>query len=335
MDEVTHVKHYEAIIIGGGQAGLATAYYLRRAGVDFLILDNQTKPGGAWQQFWPSLTMFSTSDFSHLPGWQMPPHEGFPPASHVVDYFTRYEQRYDFPIQRPVNVDIVDYDGKKYIVRAGQQEWTADNIVSATGIWSSPFVPSYPGTIIGAFWHSANYPGVEPFRGKKVAVVGGANSGAQIAAELSEVADVTWYTQEEPRWMPDDVDGRVLFRHSSQRALAIQRGEKDPGADSEFGDIVMTPPVLAARDSGRLKATPMFASIDETDADHLIWCTGFRPALKAVRKLVQDGVPLHPGLHLVGYGDWTGPGSATILGVSPYAKIAAAEIASSVGKGKK
>ena len=132
--------------------------------------------------------------------------------------------------------------------------------------------------------------------------------------------------------MPDEVDGRVLFRRNSQRALAIQRGEPDPGTDSQLGDIVMLPEVLTARDAGRLAATPMFSSLNEVQADHLIWCTGFRPALGPVRRLLNGRVPVFPGLHLVGYGDWTGPGSATITGVGPYAKQTARAIADPLGK---
>ena len=164
-----------------------------------------------------------------------------------------------------------------------------------------------------------------------MAVVGAANSGAQIAAELSQVARVTWYTRHEPQWMPDDVDGRVLFQRNRQRALAILRNEPDPGPDSQLGDIVMLPHVLQARDAGRLTATRMFASLDEVKAEHLIWCTGFRPALGPVRELLDGRVPTVPGLHLVGYGDWTGPGSATITGVGPSAKQAAQEIIAALG----
>ncbi|QGU07210.1 putative oxidoreductase CzcO [Corynebacterium occultum] len=323
---------YEAIIIGGGQSGLATAYYLLRAGVNTLVLDDQPSPGGGWRHVWPSMTLFSTAEFSNLPGWPMPFYEGFPPASHVVDYLTAYERRYQVPVERPVTVDRVDYDGEYYRIQAGERAWSAKNIVSATGTWSAPFAPTYPGIFAGTHWHSANYPGVAPFRGERVAVVGGANSGAQIAAELTRVAEVTWYTREQPRWMPDEVDGRVLFRRNRQRALAIQRGEPDPGADSELGDIVVLPEVREARDSGRLVATPMFSSLDEVDADHLIWCTGFRPAIRPVRRLLANGPPKHPGLHVVGYGDWTGPGAATITGVGPHAKQAAQKIAASVGK---
>lgn len=321
--------HHQAIIIGGGQAGLATAYHLRRADIDFLILDNQPGPGGAWQQYWPTLTLFSTAGFSNLPGIQMPTYgqDEYPPASHVVDYFTRYEQRYDLPVERPVQVTGVTWEEGIYTVHAGQRSWTTPHLVSATGICSTPHTPSYPGSLTGTFWHAANYPGPDTFRGTRVAVVGGANSGAQIAAELSEVAEVTWYTREEPRWMPNDVDGRELFRRNSARALALQRGQPDPGADSELGDIVMVPQVRRARDSGRLRATPMFESVDEVTADHLIWCTGFHPTLGHLREVLDGRTPRHPGLYLVGYGEWTGPGSATILGVNPYARATAREIA--------
>ena len=324
--------HREAIIIGGGQAGLATAYYLLRAGVDILVLDDQPNPGGAWLHVWPSLRLFSTAEFSNLPGWPMPPYDGFPPASHVVDYLAAYEQRYRIPVQRRVAVDEVTYEDGIYHVRAGTKSWTTENVVAATGTWSAPFVPSYPGTFAGTQWHSANYPGTTPFRSTTVAVVGGANSGAQIAAELTSVAEVTWYTRQPPRWMPDEVDGRVLFRRNRLRALALQRGEPDPGTDSALGDIVVLPEVRRARDTGRLQATPMFTSLDEIDADHLIWCTGFRSAIGPIRRLLDHGRPKHPGLHVVGYGDWTGPGAATITGVGPYAKQAARRIAASVGR---
>ncbi|WP_245945697.1 ArsO family NAD(P)H-dependent flavin-containing monooxygenase [Corynebacterium senegalense] len=317
-------EYHQAIIVGGGQAGLATGYYLRKRGVDFLILDDQPAPGGAWRHVWPSMTLFSASEFSNLPGWPMPYYDGFPPAEHVVRYLTEYERRYALPVERPVRVEKVTHDGEAFRLDTSAGAFTADNVIAATGTWSAPFVPSYPGTFSGRQWHSANYPGVEPFRGARVAVVGAANSGAQIAAELTDVAEVTWYTRHEPRWMPDDVDGRVLFRRASQRAAAIRRGEPDPGPDNALGDIVVLPRVRAARDSGRLTATPMFGSLDEVDADHLIWCTGFRPAITPLRSLF-DATP--PGLFFVGYGDWTGPGSATLTGVGQYAREVAERVA--------
>ena len=337
---------HEAIVVGGGQSGLATTFYLLRAGVDVLVLDDQPGPGGAWRHAWPSLTLFSTAGFSNLPGVPMPAHEGFPPARHVVDYLAMYERRYRIPVERPVRVGRVEaLDGGGFRVHAAApaRTWTCARVIGATGTWSAPFVPAYPGRFSGRQWHSANYPGPAPFAGRSVAVVGAANSGAQIAAELLEdpdVGEVTWYTRHAPRWMPDDVDGRVLFRRNRERFREIAAGRPDPGSDSRLGDIVVLPQVRRMRDAGRLTATPMFASLSQVGADHLIWCTGFRPALGPFRGLLGGaGRPRRrttdphepvPGLHLVGYGDRTGPGSATILGVGPYAKQAARAVAEEV-----
>ena len=98
--------------------------------------------------------------------------------------------------------------------------------------------------------------------------------------------------------MPDEVDGRVLFRHNRQRALAIQHGGPDPGADSELGDIVVLPKVRTTRDAGRLTATPMFNSLDQVTTDHLIWCTGFRPSLGPVRRLLDGTTPRLSLIHI-------------------------------------
>lgn len=321
----------DVIVIGGGQSGLATAYYLQRLGIKPLILDGEDAPGGAWQHVWPSMTLFSASDFSNLPGRPMPHYEGYPPAQHVVDYLKDYERRYGFTVERPVRVNTVDYIDGTFFIHAGDCRWQAKTVVAATGTWSAPFIPSYPGTFTGKQWHCAGYPGPKPFVDSKVAVVGAGNSGAQIAAELSEVAEVTWFTRHEPRWMPDDVDGRVLFQNSRERILALKRGEPDPGPDESIGDIVVLPAVRAARDSGKLRATAMFSSLSEVDADHLIWCTGFRPALQPFRKLMNHSnpsgpVPKVPGLYLVGYGNWVSPGAATIVGVAPIAKEVAGKV---------
>lgn len=323
---------YDAIVIGGGQSGLATAFYLLRAGMETLVLDDQDTAGGAWLHGWPSLTLFSTASASNLPGMMMPSYPGFPPAQHVVDYLASYEQRYSIPVERPVHVDRVEESEGVFTVLAGEKRWTARSVIAATGTWSSPFVPTYPGHFSGKQWHSANYPGPERFAGTRVAVVGGANSGAQIAADLLPVAQVEWFTTHPPRWMPDDVDGRVLFRRNRERLVALSNGEQDPGPSDELGDIVMVPPVREARDRGELSATPMFSSLDEVDADHLIWCTGFRPALRPIRALMKNRDVAVDGLYLVGYGDWTGPGSATITGVAPFAKQAARQAAERVGK---
>ena len=159
-------KHFEAIIIGGGQAGLSTAYYLLRAGVDTLVLDDQEGTGGAWRHVWPSMTLFSTAEFSSLPGK--------PPSDHVIDYLADYEQRYRIPVERPVHVDRVEREDGGYRLHAGDRSWTAPHVVAATGTWSTPFVPAYPGLFTGTQWHSANRGGPLP------GVVRGGGGGGEL-----------------------------------------------------------------------------------------------------------------------------------------------------------
>lgn len=338
----------DVVVIGGGQAGLAAGYYLRRAKADFVILDAQAEPGGAWQHAWPSLRLFSPAQYSSLPGRMMPaPADGgYPTAGDTVAYLTDYEQRYELPIHRPVTVQAVRRANDHLLVETDKGTWQARTVISATGTWQSPYVPHYPGMrdFQGEQLHTVNYQGPEPFAGKRVVIVGGANSGAQILAEVSTVADTTWVTQRPPRLLPDELDGRALF------ALATQRANGGGGI-GDLGDIVAVPPVRDARDRGVLKAEPMFRRLtpegvawpDGTSlvCDTIIWCTGFRPALGHLSPLHLHGpdglIPTEgtratgePRLHLLGYGDWTGPASATLIGASRTAREAVTEIVRSV-----
>ena len=90
---------WDVVIIGGGQAALATAYFLRRTGLSFVMLDAEDGPGGAWRHGWDSLLLFSPGTWSSIAGWMMQPvQEGYPKRDHVIDYLTRYEARYQFPV---------------------------------------------------------------------------------------------------------------------------------------------------------------------------------------------------------------------------------------------
>ncbi|MGA5285240.1 ArsO family NAD(P)H-dependent flavin-containing monooxygenase [Streptomyces griseoincarnatus] len=353
-DTVTGGRHAQVVVIGGGQAGLAAGYHLRRNKLDFVILDAQAAPGGAWRHTWDSLHLFSPAAFSSLPGRLMPAQAGeeYPEAGHVVDYLADYERRYDLPVQRPVRVSAVRPDAGRLRVETDTGVWTAGTVVSATGTWWRPFLPAVPGREVfaGRQLHTTGYRRPADFTGQRVVVVGGGNSGAQIAADLAahDGVDLTWVTQRPPRYLADDIDGRALFDAATARRRALDAGTADTGGVASLGDIVAVPPVRAARDAGLLKAQPMFERLTRdglvwTDgtsarADAVIWCTGFRPALSHLAPLGLRGTRGHiatagtraagePRLHLLGYGDWTGPASATLIGVGRPAREAAAQIA--------
>jgi len=349
----------QALIIGGGQAGLAVAYFLKRHKVEYTILDSEKGPGGAWQHGWDSLRLFSPAKWSSLPGWPMPPSdEGYPSKDHVIRYLAEYEKRYNIPVDRPVKVKSIRKANESFIAYTDKGEWESQVVISATGKWSHPFIPDYPGREIykGKQIHSAYYQNPDPFKGQRVLIVGGGNSGAQILAEVSKVAHTTWVTLEPPLFLPDDVDGRVLFERATEKWKALQEGRTIEVPKGGLGDIVMVPPVKEARARNVLKTVRPFKQFSEegviwqdgtySQADSVIWCTGFKSALKHLRELnviEPDGTIKvngtkslkEPRLWLVGYGDWVGYASATIIGVTRTARDTAIQVAETLGISRK
>jgi len=350
-EAIESMDHVDVIIVGGGQSGLAIGYFLRRTGLSFLILDAEPKPGGAWQHTWDSLRLFSPAQWSSLPGWPMPRDVAgdYPDKSHVLRYLAAYEERYALPVRRPVFVQSVERAGERLAVRADTGVYEARAVVSATGTWRHPYTPHYPGAsdFKGVQMHSAQYKNAAEFSGKRVLVIGGGNSGAQILAEVSLVADTVWATKEPPLFLPDSVDGRVLFERATERWKARVEGREANDIPGGLGDIVMIPTVRHARERGVLVAVNMpegmtpsgavWAGGREEHFDAIIWCTGYRPALRHLEALgvVQaDGrvavdetrSQVEPRLWLVGYGEWTGFASATLIGIMRSARATAQEI---------
>lgn len=353
----------DTAVIGGGQAGLAVAYYLRRAGVDFVVLDDQEAPGGAWRGGWESLRLFSPAGASSLPGWPMPRARdgGYPTRDEVVAYLTEYEDRYGLPVLRPWPVRAVQEGADPEFLEVHGPDGAlvlARTVVSATGTWRAPVRPALPGLdrFQGTMIHSADYrsPGALGLGDRgggppRVMVVGGGNSGAQILAEVSRHAWTWWATRELPVFLPDDVDGATLFDEASARYRARQSGRPEPPRRS-LGDIVMVPSVREARERGVLTPRPLPLRFTEAGAiaaegapveelDAVVLCTGYRPALGHLSPLgLGDrgvGVPVegthalgNPRVWLVGYGGWTGYASATLIGVGRTARATVDEIRS-------
>ena len=347
-------KEIQVVIIGGGQASLAVGYYLKRTKLNFVILDDQIEPGGAWLHTWRSLKLFSPGSFSSLPGWLFPQtKENYPTRDEVICYLKNYEERYQMPIHRPVTVSSVTQNEDKLTLNTNTGTIDAQVVINCTGTWGHPYIPSVSGQgeFVGQQLHSAQYVSPEEFTGKKILIVGGGNSGAQILAEISKVAITTWVTQHEPFLLPDDVDGRVLFQVATQQYQAQLDG-RELDTLPTFGDIVMIDSVKDARNRGCLHSDRMFSKLTASGAiwpdgseksfDTIIWCTGFRPNLEHLKALDLESTDRkievkgtrsvkHPRLWFVGYGDWTGFGSATLIGVQRYARSTVNEVQKYLG----
>jgi putative flavoprotein involved in K+ transport len=272
----------------------------------------------------------------------------------VLDYLTKYEERYKFSIQRPVQVASVGPARNSLKIITNTGDLRAKAVISATGTWSNPYIPYVLGqeTFRGRQIHSANYIQPDDYAGQSVLIIGGGNSGAQIMAEVAQIARALWITTKEPLFLPDDVDGRVLFNRAVARMKAQSADTTMAQPIGGIGDIVMVPSVKAARDRGDLVSMRPFVRMtnngviwpdgSQLRVDTVIWCTGFRPALGHLASLgvvERDGrvqvenqrATKEPRLWLAGYGDWTGAGSATLMGAARTARDLVARLLPTLG----
>lgn len=312
------------VVIGAGQAGLAGAYHLRRAGFeperDFVVLDHAPAPGGAWQFRWPSLTYGKVHGMHALPGMELTDADpGRPSAEVIAEYFAAYEQAFDLRVRRPVDVKAVrEGTGGRLLVetadgvdlaegseRSARPDvtWSARALINATGTWDRPFWPRYPGqeTFRGRQLHTAQYPGPEEFAGLRVVVVGGGASGTQHLMELAPyAATTTWVTRRPPVFregpFTEDV-GRAAVALVEER---VRQGLPPKSVVSVTG-LPLNDAIRQAIADGVLDRQPMFDRITpdgvdwadgrHVDADVILWATGFRAAIDhlAPLKLREPG----------------------------------------------
>ena len=329
----------DAVVIGAGQAGLSASYHLTRLGLGHVVLDAEQGPGGAWQHRWDSLTMDDVHGVADLPDGPAPGRGGERANELVPRWFGEYERHHDLPVVRPVRVTAVEDDGDLLVVRAGERSWTARTVVNATGTWSRPFVPHYPGqqSFLGQQLHAVDYPGAEHFRGRRVLVVGGGASAVQLLGEIAPVTDTVWVTRSEPVWrdLAGEFDGRAAIGLVADR---VRRGLPPRSVVSVTG-IALRAQEEEAHRRGAYERRPMFARIEPDGVrwpdgtfeavDVILWATGFRPAVGHLAPLglrsrhggirlltssrdVQSATTAadDPRVQLVGYG----PSASTIGG---------------------
>lgn len=350
------------VVIGAGQAGLSAAYHLQRRGFvsalgpvaydsrSYVVLDAASAPGGAWQHRWESLTMSTVNGIFGLPGSPAPPIDTLEPSREAVPrYFAAYEREFGFPILRPVRVTAVeqaddDPDGP-LLVTTDRGMWRTQAIINATGTWTNPVLPAYPGaeTFRGRQLHTRDYVSADEFAGQRVAVVGGGISAVQQLEEISRHATTFWYTRREPRFIEGEFQPETTGRAVIERVTAdVEAGRPSQSVVSYTG-LAWTPYALAARDRGALTRRPMFTAIEPTGVreadgtltpvDVILWATGFRPAVSHLDPLALRGplggvemrrtrVAADPRVHLIGFG----PSQSTV-GANRAGRDAVGEIA--------
>jgi putative flavoprotein involved in K+ transport len=325
------MESFETVIIGGGQAGLATGYHLARRGRSFVILDASERIGDPWRRRWDSLTLYSPAKYDGLPGMSFPARRAsFPTTAEMADYLETYAAHFQLPVRSGTRVDALSKEGERYLVAADDQTFAAENVVVASGVMQEPIVPSFAPELDPRIrqLHSTDYRNVSQLQEGAVLVVGASHSGADIAYEAA-AEHVTILSGPDTGQIPASVEtrrgragfgvmlfvgkhvltmdtplGRKMRPHVRHGGAPLLRYRKKDLAAAGVERVL-------AKTVGVQDGKPVLDDGRVLDVQNVIWCTGFRRDDSWIRvpyEVDEDGYPAQyrgavasaPGLYFVG-----------------------------------
>ncbi|MGN6169605.1 MAG: flavin-containing monooxygenase [Solirubrobacteraceae bacterium] len=336
------------IVVGGGQAGLGIGYFLARQGHNFAILEAAAEPAAAWRSRWDSLKLFTPARYSGLPGLPFPGDpDSYPGRDEVASYLTEYAQRFALPVVLNSHVRSVRRAEDLYRVELEDRRYTAEQVVIATGPFQVAFVPPIADQLGQDVFqiHSTRYRAPGDLPEGRVLVVGGGNTGFQIAEELAVAREVHLSIGSRQMPLPQRILGRDLFWYlekigTMRRSTDTRIGRRLKGRDTLIGSNPRTLRTRhgvglhprAVKASGR---TIRFSDGSELDVSAVIWATGFRndhswidaPIFDDRHRVVhRRGVTDSPGLYFLGLTWQYTRGSALIGWVADDAAYIADQI---------
>jgi putative flavoprotein involved in K+ transport len=350
-------ERIETVVIGGGQAGLAVGYHLRRLGRPFLILDASDRTGDPWRRRWDSLRLFTPAWANGLPGMPFPaPRRSYPTKDEVADYLEAYATRFELPIRTGTRVDRVSREDGRFRVQAGGQLLEADHIIVAMSSHQMQRVPSFADGLDPAIvqLRSVDYRSPAQLADGPALVVGAHDTGTEIALEVA-AARTTWLSGRNPGQVAFRIDrpfgrwigvplvmflfhrvlnvGNPLGRRASARMLqhagpVVRIKDKDLVA----AGVDRVPRVVGVRDG-----LPLLEDGRVLEAANVIWCTGFDTDLSwidlptasddSIERIHERGIiASEPGLYFVGLSFLSAASSGLLLGVGRDAERVVSKI---------
>jgi putative flavoprotein involved in K+ transport len=326
------VERFDVVVVGGGQAGLATGYHLARRGLHLVILEANQRIGDNWRSRWDSLRLFTPARYDGLPGMRFPGIAGsaFPTRTQMADYLEAYAARMKLPVRTGVRVERLSAAGAKggYVIRAGGTSYEADQVVIATGAFGIPLLPDFAAELDPTIrqLHSSEYLNPAQLRDGPVLVVGAGNSGAEIALDIAPDHE-TWLSGRDPGHIPFRIDSRrarvlfPMFWFMANHVITVNSpiGRRMAGQFRSHGmPVVRVKPddVLAAgvervgRTVGVRGGQPLLEDGRVLQVTNVIWCTGLGQDYRWIELpiLGDHGRPAHargvvpaaPGIYFMG-----------------------------------
>ena len=324
------VERAETVIVGAGQAGLATAYHLQRLGRPCVVLEADRRVGDVWRRRFDSLRLFSPARYNGLPGLDFPaPGWFFPTGREMGDYLERYAAHFELPVETGVEVDGLVKQGDRYLVSAGERDYEARSVVVASGTFQRPITPDFAAALDPGIrqLHSNDYRNPSQLQPGPTLVVGASHSGSDIAHEVASSHPTTLSGPIKGE-LPFRIDGkpaRVIYpvlwflaNHVLTMRTPIGRKAR-PHIRSEGGPLIRYKRAdleeagvehVEAKVVGVEDGRPALEDGRVLDVANVIWCTGFDKDVRWIRIPVTGGdgwpeqtrgaSPASPGLFFVG-----------------------------------
>ncbi|MEK4029973.1 NAD(P)/FAD-dependent oxidoreductase [Pseudobacillus sp. FSL P4-0506] len=335
---------YHTVVIGAGQAGLAMGYYLKQLKQPFIILDRAQKVGEEWSKRYDSLVLFTPRGYSSLPGLRMEGEsQGFPSKDEVARYLNTYASVFDLPIQLNTEVEHVWKENNHFSIKTNREEFKATNVVVATGPFQKPRIPDFAKNLSVDIiqLHSSQYKNPADLQKGTVLVVGGGNSGAQIAVELSKERETYLSISQKMRFLPLKIGNKSIFWWLDKIGILKASHNSWIGRRVQArGDTIFGSELKEAIGNGRITLKERTVHGNETilqfkdqsalEAQNIIWATGFISDyswLDIKGGFNDRGTPIHhrgktsvPGLYFLGLPWQHRRGSALLQGVGDDAE---------------
>lgn len=345
---------FDTIVIGAGQAGLASAYHLQKNRLKYIVFEAGDQPAGSWPNYYDSLNLFSPARYSSLPGLKfLGEPSRYPTKEEVVFYLNEYAKHHELKIRMREKVTAVRRNGGTFeIVTAKGNIFYSKTVISATGAFACPYIPIIEGSnrFKGKTIHSKQYRNVEEFKNQRVIVVGGGNSATQIAFELAEVSAVSIASRKPLAFTPQIVLGKDIHfwlkvtgidTRSYGRKFSTNTSVMDTGKYKEA--ILKNKPERKQMFTHFTEEGVVWSDGNEEKVDSIIYATGYRPNVNYLMSLIgaidKNGIPLQlrgisttiNGLYYVGLSGQRSFSSATIRGVGVDAKYIVKEVIRLIG----